>query len=103
MAFCNDILEYYLGMDDLQDLRHEINEIDNQIFSLLTQRLNVVNNISMVKKQQSLPVFDKSREDNIYNRIDSSYEGRTGLYLKDIYKTVMNESKRIQKEKLGTQ
>lgn len=100
MAFCNDILEYYLNMDDLQDLRHEINEIDNQIFSLLTQRLSMVNNISMVKKQQSLPILDKNREDNIYNRIDSSYKGRTGLYLKDIYKTVMNESKIIQKENL---
>ena len=90
-------------MDDLQELRHEINEIDNQIFSLLTQRLNVVNNISMVKKQQSLPVFDKNREDNIYHRIDSAYEGRTGLYLKDIYKTVMNESKEYKKKNLGTQ
>jgi len=100
MAFCNDILEYYLAMDDLQDLRYEINEIDNQIFSLLTQRLSVINSISLVKKQQSLPILDKNREDNIYNRIDSSYEGRNGLYLKDIYKTVMNESKRVQKENL---
>lgn len=98
MAIGNDILEFYLGMDDLQELRQGINEIDEQIFSLLIQRLGIIKNIILVKKQQNLPIEDKDRENNIYCRIDSQYDGRQGLFLKDIYKTIINESKRFQRE-----
>ena len=34
MSFGIDILDYYLGMDDIDNLRSGINDIDNQIFSL---------------------------------------------------------------------
>ena len=98
MAFCIDILEYYYQMDELSNLRSGINDIDSQIFSLLLQRLGLVYNISEIKKKQNLPIYDKEREENIYNRIDAHYQGRNGLYIKDIYKTIMNESKRIQSE-----
>jgi len=93
-----DILTFYSEMDDLDNLRTGINEIDNQIFSLLIQRLGLVYSIGEVKKKNNLEILDKERENNIYSRIDSQYKGRNGLFLKDIYKTVMNESKRIQKE-----
>ena len=93
-----DILTFYSEMDDLDNLRTGINEIDNQIFSLLIQRLGLVYNIGEIKKNNNLEILDKERENNIYSRIDSQYHGRNGLFLKDIYKTVMNESKRIQKE-----
>ena len=93
-----DILTFYSEMEDLDNLRTGINEIDNQIFSLLIQRLGLVYSIGEVKKNNNLEILDKERENNIYSRIDSQYKGRNGLFLKDIYKTVMNESKRIQKE-----
>ena len=93
-----DILTFYSEMDDLDNLRTGINEIDNQIFSLLIQRLGLVYSIGTVKKNNNINILDKERENNIYSRIDSQYQGRNGLFLKDIYKTVMNESKRIQKE-----
>jgi|TARA_B110001469_G_scaffold124996_1_gene139639 chorismate mutase len=93
-----DILTFYSEMEDLDNLRTGINEIDNQIFSLLIQRLGLVYNIGEIKKNNNLEILDKERENNIYSRIDSQYHGRNGLFLKDIYKTVMNESKRIQKE-----
>ena len=32
MSFGIDILDYYLGMDDIDNLRSGINDIDNQIF-----------------------------------------------------------------------
>jgi len=93
-----DILTFYSEMEDLDNLRTGINEIDNQIFSLLIQRLGLVYNIGEIKKNNNLEILDKERENNIYSRIDSQYHGRNGLFLKDIYKTVMIESKRIQKE-----
>ena len=99
MTFGIDILEYYLGMDDIDNLRTGINDIDNQIFSLLIQRLGLVYNIGNLQKMEKKPIRDIEREDNIYYRIDSQYQGRNGLFLKDIYKTVLNECVRIQNEK----
>lgn len=99
MSFGIDILEYYLSMDDIDNLRSGINDIDNQIFSLLIQRLGLVYNIGHLQKMENKPIKDKDREDNIYYRIGSQYQGRNGLYLKDIYKTILNESVRIQNEK----
>ncbi len=99
MTFGIDILEYYLGMDDIDNLRTGINDIDNQIFSLLIQRLGLVYNIGHLQKMEKKPIRDIDREDNIYYRIDSQYQGRNGLFLKDIYKTVLNECVRIQNEK----
>ena len=85
-------------MEDLDNLRTGINEIDNQIFSLLIQRLGLVYNIGAIKKKNNLDILNTERENNIYNRIDSQYHGRNGLFIKNIYTTIMNESKQIQKE-----
>ena len=99
MSFGIDILDYYLGMDDIDNLRSGINDIDNQIFSLLIQRLGLVYNIGNLQKKEKNSIRDIDRENNIYFRIDSQYQGRNGLFLKDIYKTILNESVRIQNEK----
>ena len=99
MSFGIDILDYYLGMDDIDNLRSGINDIDNQIFSLLIQRLGLVYNIGNLQKKEKNSIRDIDRENNIYYRIDSQYQGRNGLFLKDIYKTVLNECVRIQNEK----
>ena len=99
MSFGIDILDYYLGMDDIDNLRSGINDIDNQIFSLLIQRLGLVYNIGNLQKKEKKSIRDIDRENNIYYRIDSQYQGRNGLFLKDIYKTVLNECVRIQNEK----
>ena len=99
MSFGIDILDYYLGMDDIDNLRSGINDIDNQIFSLLIQRLGLVYNIGNLQKKEKNSIRDIDRENNIYFRIDSQYQGRNGLFLKDIYKTVLNECVRIQNEK----
>ena len=99
MSFGIDILDYYLGMDDIDNLRSGINDIDNQIFSLLIQRLGLVYNIGNLQKKEKNSIRDIDRENNIYYRIDLQYQGRNGLFLKDIYKTVLNECVRIQNEK----
>ena len=56
-----DILTFYSEMEDLDNLRTGINEIDNQIFSLLIQRLGLVYNIGEIKKNNNLEILDKER------------------------------------------
>ena len=95
MVFCIDILEAYFEMDDIESLSLSINEIDVQIYSLLTQRLELTKQLELLKKHNGI---NNEKNDNLYHRIDSQYQGRNNIYLKDIYNTILNESNRIHKE-----
>lgn len=44
-------------MVDLNELRQQINEIDEQIIGLLNSRMNTVMKVSRYKKENNLPVY----------------------------------------------
>ena len=48
--------------DQLDDLRHQIDEIDQQLFSLLAQRMSVARDIGTLKRMGGIPVVDPIRE-----------------------------------------
>ena len=83
-------------MNNLENFRLEINDIDSQIFQLLNQRHSVVKKIGKYKKENNMPVLDSSREKIIETKIKTKYQGQEGEYINQIYKAVMNESKNIQ-------
>ena len=83
-------------MSNLETLRNEINNIDSQIFQLLNIRFKIVKKIGQYKKENNIPVLDKSREKIIEKKIKTNYQGNEGEYINQIYKVVMNESKNIQ-------
>jgi monofunctional chorismate mutase len=47
---------------NINELRKEIDDIDDQIMELFKKRMVVSKNIGKVKKTMGLPVFDPSRE-----------------------------------------
>ena len=47
---------------DIQELRHQIDEIDDQLVELFTQRMAVAANISAYKKERNLPIYVPARE-----------------------------------------
>ena len=47
---------------DIQELRHQIDEIDDQLVELFTQRMAVAANISAYKKERDLPIYVPARE-----------------------------------------
>ena len=47
---------------ELKDLRNEIDEIDNELVKLFTQRMEVSAQIAGYKKERSLPIFVPARE-----------------------------------------
>ena len=48
--------------DQLDELRHQIDDIDQQLFSLIAQRMAVVRDIGTLKRQQGIPTVDPIRE-----------------------------------------
>ncbi len=55
--------------DEIQKLRMKIDEIDESILKLLSERSRVCRAIGLLKKQSRIPVIDRERQSEIYARI----------------------------------
>ena len=49
-------------MEDLSDIRHEIDDIDNAILDLFQQRMDCAERVAAYKRANNLLVLDRSRE-----------------------------------------
>lgn len=56
-------------MDDLNKLRENINEIDEQFLDLIAQRIEVVKAVGEYKKERGLPVIDRKREEELLQKL----------------------------------
>jgi chorismate mutase/prephenate dehydratase len=62
-------------MNNLEELRKKINNIDDEILSLLNKRAEIVLKIGKVKKAQQLSSFYPEREREILNRLSKQNKG----------------------------
>ena len=53
--------DFYM-IPDLQDLRKEIDAIDNQMTSLFEKRMEIAEQVARFKIENEKPVFDRTRE-----------------------------------------
>jgi monofunctional chorismate mutase len=85
----------------LENLRCEINEIDNQLLNLLQKRQQVSIKIGEYKKQNNLPIFDSKREIKLLERLTKlNMESVFKLdndFIKETWVNIMNYSKKQQK------
>ena len=76
-----------IQMDNLENARKEINDIDKQMMDLFIRRMRAAENIAQYKKERGLPVYDPAREEQIFNRHsqldDKVLEEYYRLFLKD--------------------
>jgi chorismate mutase-like protein len=60
---------------ELENLRKQIDEIDQKLLHLINQRADLALVIVEIKKNLSLPIFDSEREKKILDRIKSNNHG----------------------------
>ena len=86
---------------ELEDLRNKINNIDDDILSLLSERSRIV--LEIGKQKQDNSVVDLDREQKILNRLMSKF---TGFYSKDtivrLWREIFQSSEKLQKIKNET-
>ncbi len=58
----------------LKESRDRIDEIDNELFDLISQRTSLAKDIALCKEYIGMPVYDKSREDAIHEKIEKFSE-----------------------------
>tara|TARA_B100000700_G_C14978896_1_gene825323 strand:- start:1062 stop:1319 length:258 start_codon:yes stop_codon:yes gene_type:complete len=81
---------------EIETIRKKIDTIDREVFQLLIDRLNAVTDIGEIKKQKGLPILDQNREQAIYDKIDSSFSEKEATFLKNIYQSIITESKKAE-------
>ncbi|MBB3188041.1 bifunctional 3-deoxy-7-phosphoheptulonate synthase/chorismate mutase type II [Microbacter margulisiae] len=86
--------------EDLSVLRHQIDDLDNQLLEVLAKRFRVSREIGTYKKEHGMPVLQTVRYDEIlHNRISQAQSiGINGEFMKNILEAIHEESVRVQLE-----
>ena len=58
----------------LEKSRNRIDEIDNELFDLISQRTSLAKDIALSKDYLGMPIYDKAREDAVHEKIDGFCE-----------------------------
>ena len=53
----------------LEESRKRIDEIDNQLFDLISERTSLAKDIALSKDYLGMPIYDKGREEVIHQKI----------------------------------
>lgn len=84
-------------MKDLIEIRKEINEIDQEMIRLFEKRMSLAKDVLDYKTQHHLPIYDKTREDEILKRNADYLKDKSLLpFYLAFQQELMNHSKRYQ-------
>ena len=84
-------------MKTIDELRSEIDEIDDGLVSLFLQRLAVVKEIGKAKKTHSLSVEDKDRENAVIERLAINKTDEEKKKITELYNKLIDISKDTEK------
>ena len=79
---------------DLLEIRNRIDEIDSKLVELLEERLNIVEEVAMFKKQTGKKIFDEVREKEVIDKNIKKVKNKDlEHYMKMIIQDIMDVSK----------
>ena len=82
----------------INELRNQIDAIDNQIIELLDVRFDCSKAIGEEKKKTNTQVLDSTREQAILNKVDEIANPEHAKYIKQVYVKLMEQSREYQKD-----
>ncbi len=90
------------NMKNLDGIRASINQIDEEILSLLQKRRNLSLKIVETKDQNNLPIRDQFRETELLNRLIKIGKkiGLDSHYITQVFQVIIEDSVRIQQNYL---
>ncbi len=85
-------------MDEIEQLRKKVDEIDEQIMIALCERAKICKSIGFIKKKQSKPVRDVSRENEVFKRVkEKAIKFQLNpLQLEAVYHEIVNMCSAVQ-------
>ncbi|HGK6565491.1 TPA: chorismate mutase [Streptococcus agalactiae] len=86
---------------ELEEIRQEIDEIDQQLVSLLETRMGLILEVVAFKKKHRLPVLDNNRENEVLNNVLKKVQNHQfDDVIRATFKDIMTESRVYQKENI---
>ncbi len=78
---------------DFKKLRKQIEEIDEKIFSLFIERINIVKKIAKIKKENGISMENLQREEKLIKRIKQKFSNLDNQFIEAIFKIIFHYSK----------
>ena len=88
---------------DLGEIRNRIDHIDRKLVELIEERMEIVKEVALYKKENGMKIFDRKREEEVVNKNLSNVKSEElKHYIEGILKDIMDSSKEYQKFKIGS-
>ena len=87
--------------ENLDELRREIDGIDQKMVELFKRRMEVVTQVAAYKKERGLPILDASRERALLGKVGQAAGDELADYIQSVYRTLLAASRSYETEKLG--
>lgn len=81
---------------NLEQIRTRIDQLDREIARLLTERMEITNEVAAYKKANNLPIYHPEREQQVIDKVCALTEEGYRPALQQIYQCIMDESKKNQ-------
>ena len=88
--------------DQLEQIRLQINETDEQLSRLLSRRMDLVAQVAKIKETAGLPIYDPQREKRVLEQVSQSVGAEKSPYLRRVYQSLMNASKDYERALMET-
>ena len=88
-----------MNKNELEILRHEIDQIDSNIVTLLNQRVGKAAQIGKIKEKMGVDPYDPAREEQVFEKISELNQGP--MYessLRTIYREVISASIALERD-----
>lgn len=86
---------------DIEDWRKKIDELDQKLVALLSERARAAVEIGKLKRDTSLPIYEPDRERIVFENVQAQNPGPLpGRDLVRIYERIIDVMRNIQKEEI---
>jgi chorismate mutase len=80
----------------LDELRKEVDRIDDELMRLLSKRFDLAESIADLKQSGSLPIYSPERESEILSRLPSEQHRQVFTVILDVSRAIQTERQRRQ-------
>lgn len=86
---------------DIEDWRKKIDDLDQRLVALLSERAEAAVAIGKLKRNTSMPIYEPDRERVVFDNVQSANRGPLpGRDLVRIYERIIDVMRNIQKEEI---
>lgn len=84
-------------MNELEQCRKEIDEIDKELINLFERRMDVAIRLANYKKENDLPIYDEERESKVIKKnVDNLKNKNYDLLARRFFLSIMELSRSLQ-------